>query len=195
MATVSVMSATSILPPQPYKVPPPTRRRFPIGTPDHVKASHRKQRNRSAAADLRMRKRRYEATLLETLNRLKADLADLTQTENALLAEQERLTAATAPHTPDATLCDHQDFFMEVDSLIEPAASDLYSQQTSIHFTGILLMTWLSMIFSSQTTLKILMDCHGTVQTALPASTHRPITTSSVMPACVATRGRVVPVT
>eukprot|EP00035_Acanthoeca_spectabilis_P037007 m.43060 g.43060 ORF g.43060 m.43060 type:complete len:282 (+) comp8390_c0_seq1:95-940(+) len=79
------------LPPAPYREQSKTRKRFSRSTPEAVKESLRRRRNREAAQDLRNRKKNYEVALQIRLRELTTDVENLTAEEALLLEEQHRL--------------------------------------------------------------------------------------------------------
>mmetsp|Transcript_22536 Transcript_22536/g.58833 ORF Transcript_22536/g.58833 Transcript_22536/m.58833 type:complete len:129 (+) Transcript_22536:172-558(+) len=82
MAAMMIMrQGGPVLPPPPYREQSKTRKRFARGTPEAVKDSLRRRRNREAAQDLRDRKRRYELALQARVRELTADVDELTAEE------------------------------------------------------------------------------------------------------------------
>mmetsp|Transcript_22426 Transcript_22426/g.31576 ORF Transcript_22426/g.31576 Transcript_22426/m.31576 type:complete len:242 (+) Transcript_22426:58-783(+) len=88
MMMMPSMPTCDPLPPTPYREQSKTRKRFSRNTPENVKESLRRKRNRDAAQDLRDRKKRYEVALQTRLRELNADVDKLTEEEAQLLDEQ-----------------------------------------------------------------------------------------------------------
>eukprot|EP00037_Helgoeca_nana_P015143 m.141811 g.141811 ORF g.141811 m.141811 type:complete len:287 (-) comp22883_c0_seq1:165-1025(-) len=91
MMVMPQMATANPLPPAPYRQQSKTRKRFSRATPETLKESLRRTRNREAAQDLRNRKKTYEIALDIKLREIATEMDQLGVEENLLLEEQARL--------------------------------------------------------------------------------------------------------